>query len=106
MASMLCGTKTPEVGGDNGFASTYRACDAPSPKTAGHLDTKLARISRVEMHLGNYPMLPQLTEAEKRDRPDVWYPVVRTHPKIQRKYLYVGRWAVKSRVFSATKVEI
>ncbi len=78
---MLCGIKTPEVGGDTGFASTYRTYDALLPKTAGRLDTKLARNSRVEMHLVNYPILPQLTEAEKRDRPDVLHPVVRTHPK-------------------------
>ena len=64
MASMLCGIKKPEVGGDTGFASTYRAYDALPPKTAGRLDTKLARISRVEMHLVNYPMLPPPTEAE------------------------------------------
>ena len=73
MASMLCGIKPPEVGGETGFASTYRAYDALPPKTAGRLDTKLSRISQVEMHLVNYPMLPPLNEAEKRDRPDVWH---------------------------------
>ena len=78
---MLCGIKTPKVGGDTGFASTYRTYDALPPKTAGRLDTKLARISRVEMHVVNYPILPPLTEAEKRDRPGIWHPVVRTHTK-------------------------
>tara|TARA_B100000676_G_scaffold301441_1_gene348631 strand:- start:23 stop:1009 length:987 start_codon:yes stop_codon:yes gene_type:complete len=95
MASMLYGIKTPEVGGDTGFASTYRAYDALPPKTKERLDGKLARFSRVEMHLVNYPNLPPLTEAEKRDRPDVWHPVVRTHPETQRKCLYIGRWAVE-----------
>ena len=64
MASMLCGIKTPKVGGDTGFASTYRAYDALPPKTAGRLDTKPARISLVEMQLVNNSMLPPLTEAE------------------------------------------
>ena len=103
---MLCGIKTPEVSGDTGFASTYRAYDALHPKTAGRLDTKLVKISRAEMHLVNYPMLPPLTEAEKRDRPDNWHSVVRKHPETHRKYPYVGHWAVKSREFSATKVAI
>ena len=81
MASMLCGIKTPEVGGDTGFASTYRTYDALPPKTAGRLDTKPARISLVEMQLVNNSMLPPLTEAEKRDRSDVWHPVYRIHPE-------------------------
>ena len=81
MASMVCGIKTPEVGGDTGLASTYRAYDALPPKTAGRLDTKPARISRVEMQLVNNSMLPPLTEAEKRDRSDVWHPVDRIHPE-------------------------
>ena len=95
MASMLYGVKTPKVGGDTGFASTYRAFEALSPETQAFLDGKRARFSRVEMHLINYPNLPPLTEEEKRDRPDVWHPIVRTHPETQRKCLYIGRWAVE-----------
>jgi len=95
MASMLYGIKTPDIGGDTGFASTYRAYEALSPEVQGRLEGKRARFSRVEMHLVNYPNLPPLTDAEKRERPDVWHPIVRTHPETQRKCLYIGRWAVE-----------
>ncbi len=95
MASMLYGVKTPKVGGDTGFASTYRAYEALAPETQALLDEKRARFSRVEMHLVNYPNLPPLTEAEKLERPDVWHPMIRTHPETLRKCLYIGRWAVE-----------
>lgn len=95
MASMLYGVKTPAVGGDTAFASTYRAYEALPQATRDLIDGKRARFSRVERHLINYPDLPPLTEAEKRERPDVWHPIVRTHPESQRKCLYVGRWAVE-----------
>ena len=85
---MLCGIKTPKVGGDTGFASTYRAYDA-LPQTAGRLDTKPARISRVEMQLVNNPMLPPLTEAEKRDRRMSGIPLPHTS-RNQRKYFMLA----------------
>ena len=95
MGSMLYGVKTPKRGGDTGFASTYKAYDALSEEAKSLIDGKRARFSRVEMHLVNYPNLPPLTEAEKRERPDVWHPIVRTHPETARKCLYIGRWAVE-----------
>ena len=95
MGSMLYGVKTPRVGGDTGFASTYKAYEALPKATRDAIDGKRARFSRVEMHLINYPNLPPLTEAEKRERPDVWHPIVRSHPETLRKCLYIGRWAVE-----------
>lgn len=95
MGSMLYGVKTPKVGGDTGFASTYKAYEALSDETKSVIDGKRARFSRVEMHLVNYPNLPPLTDQEKRERPDVWHPIVRTHPETERKCLYIGRWVVE-----------
>lgn len=95
MASMLYGVKTPKTGGDTAFASTYKAYEGLPEATRAAIDGRRARFSRVEKHLINYPDLPPLTEAEKRERPDVWHPIVRTHPETLRKCLYVGRWAVE-----------
>lgn len=95
MGSMLYGVETPKVGGDTGFASTYKAYEALPQATKDLIAGKRARFSRVEMHLVNYPNLPPLTEAEKRERPDVWHPIVRTHPETLRQCLYIGRWAVE-----------
>ena len=95
MASMLYGVITPKIGGDTGFASTYKAYEALPAATRTVIDGKRARFSRIEMHQINYPNLPPLTEAEKLERPDVWHPIVRTHPETLRKCLYIGRWAVE-----------
>jgi taurine dioxygenase len=95
MGSMLYGVKTPKVGGDTGFASTYRAFEALPQETKDLIIGKRARFSRVEKHLINYPNLPPLTEQEKLERPDVWHPIVRTHPETGRRCLYIGRWAVE-----------
>ena len=95
MGSMLYGVETPKVGGETSFASTYKAYEALSKSTKALIKGKRARFSRVDMHQINYPNLPPLTEAEKLERPDVWHPIVRTHPETLRNCLYIGRWAVE-----------
>jgi alpha-ketoglutarate-dependent taurine dioxygenase len=34
-----------------------------------------------------------LTEQQKRDRPDVFHPILRKHPRSGRTAVYLGRWA-------------
>ena len=97
LASMLYGVKPPTVGGDTGFASTYRAYEALAPETQSLLDEKRARFSQVDMHLINYPNLPPQTEAERPGRPDVWYPMIRTTLKYCESICAsgAGRWRSK-----------
>jgi taurine dioxygenase len=45
------------------------------------------------MHHVHYPLLPALTEAQKLERPDVYHPLLRRHPRSGRTSLYIGRWA-------------
>jgi putative 2-oxoglutarate oxygenase len=45
------------------------------------------------LHHVHYPHMPPLTEQQKRNRPDVWHPIARRHPKSGWTALYIGRWA-------------
>jgi taurine dioxygenase/putative 2-oxoglutarate oxygenase len=93
--SCLYAVQVPPEGGDTIFADMYGAWDALPAETKARLAGRRARFSRIELHHVHYPHLPALTEEQKRDRPDVWHPVARKHPRTGRTALYVGRWAVE-----------
>lgn len=95
MGSLLHALKVPPDRGDTSFANTYRAYEALPKSIRDKIDGRLGRFSRAERHSANYPDLPDLTEAEKRARPDVWHPITRTHPETGRTALFIGRWAVE-----------
>ncbi len=93
--SFLYAVQVPPSGGDTLFADMYSAWhDLPADLKAKLLG-KLARFSRQELHLVHYPHLPPLTDQQKLDRPDVWHPIARKHPRSGRTALYIGRWAVE-----------
>lgn len=79
--------------GDTQFANMYRALDALPRALRERIEGRRGRFSRIDLHLVNYPNLNPLSEQEKRDRPDVYHPLVRVHPESGRKSLYIGRWA-------------
>jgi len=91
--SFLHGITIPPEGGDTLFADMYAAYDALPERLKRAIQGKRARFSRIDMHHIHYPDWPALTEAEKRDRPDVFHPLVRQHPHSGRRSLFVGRWA-------------
>jgi alpha-ketoglutarate-dependent taurine dioxygenase len=91
--SFLYGIKIPPEGGDTMFADMYAAYDALPDRLRRAIQGRRARFSRVDMHHVHYPHLPALTEQQKRDRPDVFHPMVRLHPHSGRSALFVGRWA-------------
>jgi alpha-ketoglutarate-dependent taurine dioxygenase len=91
--SFLYAHVIPSEGGDTLFADMYAAYDELPEATKRHIAGRRARFSRVDMHHVHYPHEPALTEEQKRDRPDVFHPLVRTHPRSGRKSLYIGRWA-------------
>jgi alpha-ketoglutarate-dependent taurine dioxygenase len=93
--SFLFGVQVPPEGGDTIFADMYAAWDTLPASTQRGLLGRRARFSRIEMHHVHYPHLPALTEQQKRDRPDVWHPIARLHPRSGRTALYIGRWAVE-----------
>jgi alpha-ketoglutarate-dependent taurine dioxygenase len=93
--SFLFGVQVPPEGGDTIFADMYAAWDTLPGSTKRDLLGRRARFSRIEMHHVHYPHLPPLTEQQKLDRPDVWHPIARQHPRSGRTALYIGRWAVE-----------
>jgi taurine dioxygenase len=92
VGSMLYAHIVPPEGGDTLFADMYAAYEALPETTKRRIDGRRARFSRIDMHHVHYPHLPELTEAERRSRPDVFHPMVRTHPRSGRTALFVGRW--------------
>jgi len=92
-ASFLYGMTIPPEGGDTLFADMYAAYEALPDRLRRAIQGRRGRFSRIDMHHVHYPHLPALTEQQKRDRPDVYHPLVRRHPFSGRKSLFVGRWA-------------
>jgi alpha-ketoglutarate-dependent taurine dioxygenase len=91
--SFLYALKIPPEGGDTMFADMYAAYDALPDRLKRAVQGRRARFSRVDMHHIHYPHLPALTEQQKRDRPDMFHPIVRRHPHTGRRALFIGRWA-------------
>jgi len=89
--SFLYARRVPPEGGDTLFADMYAVHAALPPEIRARIAGRRARFSRAALHHANYPNLPM--PPELRDRPDVWHPLERRHPKSGRVALYIGRWA-------------
>lgn len=91
--SFLYAIKIPPERGDTLFVDMYGAYEALPDEIKLKLRGRRARFSRIDLHHVHYPLLPTLTEQQKRDRPDVYHPILRRHPKSGRTALFLGRWA-------------
>lgn len=94
-ASFLLAVQVPPERGDTLFADMVAAWDALEDTLKERLRGRRARFSRAALHHVHYPHLPPLTDQQRRDRPDVWHPIARRHPRTGRIALYIGRWAVE-----------
>ena len=87
-ATLLHARELPPSGGDTEYANmqlAYEALDdAMKQRIAGLKAVHSWEANR--RNTGNTPA----TEAEKRERPPVTHPMVRTHPDSGRKTLYIG----------------
>lgn len=88
LATLLHAIELPEQGGDTQFANTYLAYESLSDARKAELaDLKVVHSWEANRrNTGNKPA----TEEQKRERPPVTHPLVRTHPETGRKTLYVG----------------
>ena len=89
--SFLYARQVPPEGGDTLFADMYAAHAALPAHIRARIAGRRARFSRKALHAVNYPDLPM--PAALRDRPDVFHPLERRHPRSGRVSLYIGRWA-------------
>ena len=88
LATLLHALELPPEGGDTLFCNTYMAYDALSDARKQQL-SELRAVHSWEAsrrNTGNQPA----SEQQKRERPPVSHPVVRTHPDTGRKLLYIG----------------
>jgi putative 2-oxoglutarate oxygenase len=91
--SFLHALEVPPERGDTLFVDMYGVYEALPEDVKRKLVGRRARFSRITLHNVNYPLLPALTEEQKRARPDVFHPLLRRHPHSGRTSLYIGRWA-------------
>jgi alpha-ketoglutarate-dependent taurine dioxygenase len=91
--SFLYGVQVPDEEGDTLFADMFGAWEALPEALKRKVAGRRACYSRLRLHHVHYPHLPALTEAQIRDRPDVWHPIARRHPVTGRTSLFIGRWA-------------
>jgi taurine dioxygenase len=93
LATLLYGIEVPKVGGDTLFANMYAACDALPDATK----TRIARLRAVHDLDASRQRAgaPPMTEKQRREAPPVEHPLVRTHPEIGRKCLYISHHAMR-----------
>ena len=88
-ATIIYGEIVPETGGETHFADMYgayeRLSDAWKARIASLRAVHNLDFSRTRRH-GEEPM----TDAQRRAKPPVDHPIVRTHPETGRKCLYLG----------------
>ena len=88
LATLLHAIELPKRGGATQFANISLAYDA-LPEERKQAFTNLKVVHSWEANRRNTKNRPA-TEEEKRDRPPVTHPMIRTHPETGRKVLYIG----------------
>lgn len=88
LATLLHALELPPEGGDTLFINTYLAYEALTQDRKKQL-ANLRAVHSWEASRRNTGNMPA-TEQQKRERPPVSHPVVRTHPETGRKLLYIG----------------
>ena len=88
LATLLHAVQVPPKGGDTLFANMHMAYNALSEEEQLKI-SKLRAIHSWEASRRNTGNIPA-SEQQKKERPPVCHPIVRTHPDTGRKSLYLG----------------
>ncbi|HEX6415036.1 MAG TPA: TauD/TfdA family dioxygenase [Burkholderiales bacterium] len=88
-ATIIYGEVMPEAGGETHFCDMYGAYERLPPSWKARI-AKLRAVHNLDFSRNRRHGEDPLTEAQRRARPPVDHPVVRTHPETGRKCLYLG----------------
>jgi taurine dioxygenase len=96
MSTMLYAVEVPPVGSDTLLADLCQAWNALPAERRADLDGKVVHHSwRHFMATREFNRMENPSEELLRDNPDVFHPLVRTHPSDGRKALFVSTGTVK-----------
>jgi len=96
MSTMLYAVEVPPVGSDTLLADLCQAWNALPAERQAELDGKIVHHSwRHFMATREFNRMENPSEELLRDNPDVFHPLVRTHPSDGRKALFVSTGTVK-----------
>src|SRR5262249_30018214 len=87
--TFLYGIQVPPEGGDTAFCSTRRIYEELSDAERARYSGITTLHSHTLLHQ-NRPNATPLTAEQKARTPDVFHPLVRTHPVSGRKSMYIG----------------
>jgi taurine dioxygenase len=88
-ATIIYGEVMPEAGGETHFCDMYGAYERLTPSWKARI-ADLRAVHNLDFSRNRRHGEDPLTEAQRRARPPVDHPVVRTHPETGRKCLYLG----------------
>lgn len=88
-ATILYADRVPSQGGETRFASMYDAYDALDDATRERL-SGLRAIHNLDFSRTRRHGVDLMTEEQKKARPPVDHPIIRTHPETGRKCVFLG----------------
>lgn len=88
-ATILYADRIPSQGGQTRFASMYDAYDALDDTTRERL-SGLRAIHNLDFSRTRRHGIDLMTEEQKKARPPVDHPIIRTHPETGRKCIFLG----------------
>jgi taurine dioxygenase len=89
--TFLHAVQVPKVAGDTRYANGMAAYDALSPDMQARIDGLMVLHSRARLFRNLFPEAGEAAmEEERRKVPDVLHPLVRLHPELGRRGLYLG----------------
>jgi taurine dioxygenase len=88
-ATIIYGEVTPETGGETHFCDMYGAYDRLSPAWKARI-ASLRAVHNLDFSRTRRHGEDLMTEEQKRAKPPVDHPIVRTHPETRRKCIYLG----------------